>query len=878
MKSGDRSENPVVVALALATVAAVLVGAAAHAASRALANLAYPEVPLTLVAALVIFALPLLIARVLVVRRALRERVRFLLIPTDTFDPPDEAVLRFASALGRVRRPVWGKLDGPASAIRVELDQDTEGQLRYSIELPARARAVLRTAVAPYGEVELREMAPDEERRSAGEARSQTARLELSLAHASPEPLRDAGLDPDPLAGFARALSRARPEDGDDARVCIDLLPVTSARRRRRLLRQARRRDHRLGGLGRSNGSPADLLGLARSDRSGPAPPSELVSRRADQHALMDKLGSPESLFSIQVLVRASSSAPGIAKAQAQAILASFDTFAGDNHFRACGLRIPAVAFLGSDLPGRRQDFDRRVACGLFRPRRRRVVTASEIAGLLKPPSVKCAAPNVLRSGGAVPPAPARLPTFAGQPSLLPLGLVGSESGERMVGVPLADTFFFYCAGRSRFGKTELAMAQLIHLARAGHGCFFLDPHVDAIRKIKGYLTAEGLRDRVVEINLAGGDRQPGWNLFAVAGRPPERVREQVDAVVAAFASALGWTETNTRALNLTTQAAQALTDVARQLPPDLAPTIFQIPTLLGNDDWRAAVLPHVAPSTRQFFTDRFPRLPPEAITPVTNLIDRLRVAPALAALLGNPISTYDVRAAMDSGQIVLVSPGSGGARDRLAANLFVFDLFHAAKTRADLPPDERRVFYGWFDEVQTYDGPSGDLAALSEQTAKFGLRGLYFNQNPERLTAATLNAITTNRSHVLTTAVNAKAASLLGRELGGTLEPRLLTGLRRFEFVASVTLAGEVSTPFRVRTAPVEALFPEGPDEDGLPALDAAIDSTASRVPVAETLAALDDHDLRILDALAGSADDASPPPPDARQGEWAIDDEDEA
>lgn len=211
MKSGDRSENPVVVALALATVAAVLVGAAAHAASRALANLAYPEVPLTLVAALVIFALPLLIARVLVVRRALRERVRFLLIPTDTFDPPDEAVLRFASALGRVRRPVWGKLDGPASAIRVELDQDTEGQLRYSIELPARARAILRTAVAPYGEVELREMAPDEERRSAGEARSQTARLELSLAHASPEPLRDAGLDPDPLAGFARALSRARP-------------------------------------------------------------------------------------------------------------------------------------------------------------------------------------------------------------------------------------------------------------------------------------------------------------------------------------------------------------------------------------------------------------------------------------------------------------------------------------------------------------------------------------------------------------------------------------------------------------------------------------------------------------------------------------------
>jgi hypothetical protein len=681
------------------------------------------------------------------------------------------------------------------------------------------------------------------------------ARAELVLSRASTEPLRAAGLDPDPLAGFARALTGLCPDNGEEASVCVDLLPVTPGHRRRlrrRLLREARRRGQSAAAAGEAGDALVDLLSGRR--RGGPALPAELVARRAGQHALMDKLGSPEPMFAIQVLVRAASPVPGRAEAQVAALLAAFDAFAGDNHFRVVGLHIPGVAFLGSDLPGRRGSFDRRFASGLFRPARRRIVTASEIAGLLKPPTAKCPGANVLRSGGVVAPPPVGLPTFSGQASLLPLGRVTTEAGERMVGVPLADTFFSYCAGRSRFGKTETAIGQFLHLAHNGHGCFFLDPHEDALQKIKGYLTAEGLRERVVEINLADTARQPGWNLFAAAGRPAERMQEQVDAVVDAFASTLRWDETNTRALNLTTQAAQALTELARRLPPELAPTIFQIPTLLGDDDWRAAVLPFVGVPTRQFFQERFPRLPAEAITPVTNLIDRLRVAPAVAALLGSPTSSYDVRGAMDRGLIVLACPGSGSTRDRLLANFLVYDLLHAAKTRAELPPDQRRPFHFFFDEVQTYDGAgSGNLAALLEQTAKYGTRAYLFNQNPERLTPATLNAVTTNRSHLLTTALNAKAAALLAREWGGEPAPEVITRLSRYSFLASATLAGEVSAPFRLNGVSVRELIGE-PDEGDRSALDAAIDRTTRRQPTADTLAALDGHERRILEHLRQS------------------------
>lgn len=619
---------------------------------------------------------------------------------------------------------------------------------------------------------------------------------------------------------------------------------------RRRLLRRARR-DRPANEIG---GGLEELL-TARPRRSRQASAAELVERRSGQRALTSKLGLPEPLFTVQVLARVTSSVPGQAKAQLHGLLSAFDTFAGENHWRVSGVRVPGIVFLGSDLPGRRR-FDRRLDTGLFSPRRRRVVTASEVAGLLKPPTAKCPVAAVVRSSGVIPPPPPDLPTFTGQPELLPIGRVKTETVDRLVGVPLEDTFFSYMAGRSRWGKSETAIGQFLHLARSGHGCFFLDPHEDALNRMKAYLTAEGLRDRVVEINLASrAERQPGWNLFAVAGRSRAQAREQVDAVVDAFASTLRWDEHNTRALNLTTQAAQALIELARRLPAHLAPTIFQISTLLSDDDWRAAVLPVMAPSTRQFFTERFPRLADEAITPVTNLIDRLRVAPAAAALLGNPCSSYDVREAMDRGLIVLACPGSGSTRDRLLANFLVYDVLHAAKTRADLAPALRRRFYLYLDEVQTYDGAtSGNLAALFEETAKYGIRVSAFNQNPERLTQPTFNAVTTNRSHLTTTAVNSKAAALLARELGGAIAPEVIAHLERYTAITEVTLDGRIRQPFLVRGVPVEELFPDGFGPDDLPALEAAIDRRTARRAVDETLGELDTLDHRIVDHLRGS------------------------
>jgi hypothetical protein len=695
-------------------------------------------------------------------------------------------------------------------------------------------------------------------------------RAELVLARPSSEPLTLVGLAPDPQQLFANAFASIRP--GESASVVLDLLPATGAQRRRlrrRLLTEAQRSEQPA--RGSVLGTLLDGVGTGRQDQ--PSSLSEQIERRADARQLSVKLLEHDPLFELQVLLRIESESAERARGHLEALLSCFDAWCGQNWFKVAGFNLLGLKFWGADATAwSRRRFDHRFETGLFKPSARNLVTGREIGALLKPPSKHCQAPNVVRLGGTIPPPPPGLPTFKRQPSLLPLGLVSDrDGGRRLVGVPLADTFFVYMAGRARYGKTETAINQFIHLVRSGYGGLFLDPHEDALQRIKIHLTEQGLADRIIEINLAGAhrnQRQVSWNLFSMEGAGLNDVEKRVAAVVDSFASVLGWDERASRAMNLVTQSAQSLVELALRLPPELAPNIFTILSLLSNADWRADVLQFLSPVTREFWQQRFPRLQAEAITPVTNLVDRMRASRAIAALFGAAQSGYSIRGAMDEGRIVLACPGSGGLQqNRLVANLLVYDLLHAALTRAELPPDERRLFFAFVDEAQVCDGASnGNLAALLEQCAKFGVRLFLFNQDPERLTARTWSAIKTNRSHLLTTVVSAEAAVLLARQWGGDIHPATITRLPRFSYVASVTLDREISRPFLISGMPVSEMWGDCHHPERLEAVDRIINRNTGSLPVADLLANLETHDGRIRQHLLDSRSQEPAPQPD----EW--------
>jgi len=178
--------------------------------------------------------------------------------------------------------------------------------------------------------------------------------------------------------------------------------------------------------------------------------------------------------------------------------------------------------------------------------------------------------------------------------------------------------------------------------------------------------------------------------------------------------------------------------------------------------------------------------------------------------------------------------------------------VLHAARARASIAPERRRTFWIFCDELQTYDGPN--LPVLLEQSAKYGGRAFLFNQNPERLTDATWNAVTTNRSHLLSATVNAKAAAMIAREWGNQLQPNVITGLERFTYLASITHGPRTTKPFLVRGLTARDLHADHHHPDQLPDLQAAIEKTTPRQPIAQTLAEHADHEQNIHNAIETS------------------------
>ncbi|MCX4673654.1 ATP/GTP-binding protein [Streptomyces sp. NBC_01381] len=700
------------------------------------------------------------------------------------------------------------------------------------------------------------------------------ARAELVLARADHRPLGKPVLNPDPLEQLAAAFAEVRTESGEEADLAIDLLPVPGAkvaRRRRRLVARATRRGpsafgEQLEGSGRQGGGWAAVWGVLNGtavQSSSQGRPR--VPRQSDLTEGVGKFTPDAEVFALQVLVRCTARHPARARARLHQVMAALQALRGENRFVPAGPRV-GMWRPYSNAWWLRRGFDRKFVRGDFAPARRSWVTWQEVAGLLKPPTVHCTAQNVVRTGGVVAPAPAGLPTWTGQADVLPLGMVtGADGVRRMAGAYADEVLFGASFGKSGYGKTEQALVQFAARAYAGDGGWFLDPHRAAWQRIKPYLAHPALAGRVWEIDLSRSrdeELMTCWNLLSMEGRRPDEVQEVVGAVVGAIASAHSWGERATRARTILSNAVRTLAELSylmvQQGHPELQPTIFQISSLLEDEDWREQVLAHLPPSTAKYWRRSFPNVEPNALNTVTNVLYRMGNSRSLKAFLGSPRSGYDLRRAMATSAVVGVCPGGTGESDELICALLQFDLFREGMARAKIA-GQLPVCWAFVDELTAVDGAShGYVAKILEQLRKYNVRFMGMTQMAMRLSDTTRQALLQNQSWLSATGADYDEAAFLAKRMPG-LDSQTIQQTPRYHYIQSVDLRGERTTPFRVEGVAVSELFADYYNPDGLDALDAAIDATLSRRPIGEILADLEVLDEQITDHLATRSAPAS-------------------
>jgi hypothetical protein len=233
-----------------------------------------------------------------------------------------------------------------------------------------------------------------------GDPRPYEANAELTLSGPPYEPLARHDLATvDPLQSFAEIFAQLRDELKERATVCVDLraVPNSRAAKIRRFW------------LSRAPGSVSQ--GTLSEPETRTTPIGQVVSRRQDTSRLNDKLNPQEVLFEAQILIHIESMDPARPVYLIRSFLTSFQQWKGANeltvHGQLLGIAGHDLRFFGVDaFRWRRWWFKLRLTTGLFWPRAPALVTAWELAGILKPWTKNNSSTAPIRSAGIVPSRP----------------------------------------------------------------------------------------------------------------------------------------------------------------------------------------------------------------------------------------------------------------------------------------------------------------------------------------------------------------------------------------------------------------------------------------------------------------------------------------
>jgi len=373
------------------------------------------------------------------------------------------------------------------------------------------------------------------------------------------------------------------------------------------------------------------------------------------------------------------------------------------------------------------------------------------------------------------------------------LGRTNFRSTGRPFGVRLPDRrAHMYVVGKTGTGKSSLFEFMIRQDILAGRGLALFDPHGDLAERVVAWTPAERKAD-VLYINVPD-PRQP-FAFNPLRNVPVLRRSVAANGIVEAmkkiFAESWG-----PRLEYIFRSALLLLLD-----QPEA--TIADVPRLFHEPEYRRAVAARATnPHVRRFWTTEFENYPgrfrTEAISPIENKLGSFLVDPFVARILTSGKNSFEPRAAMDSGKVVVVNLAKGKigeAPAMLFGSLLVSAFGLAGLARGDTAELARRDFFLYLDEFQTFTTLA--LAGMLAELRKYGVGLVLGNQFLEQVAPEVKSAVLGNVGTLVVFRVGAEDAAKLAKELGPDIEPADLTFLSNRDFWVRLLVSGEAADAF---------------------------------------------------------------------------------
>lgn len=372
-------------------------------------------------------------------------------------------------------------------------------------------------------------------------------------------------------------------------------------------------------------------------------------------------------------------------------------------------------------------------------------------------------------------------------------GVSNFHGSKKRIGIGQADRLsHMYIVGKTGVGKSTLLEILLRQDIVAGRGFALIDPHGDLAERVWAW-APHALRDRITYLNAPDPTQPFGYNPLRRVR--PDRIPLAAAGILETFRKQ--WPQAwGVRMEHVLRNALYALLERDDASLPDIL-------RLFSDKKFRKAVARKIEnPVVKEFWTTEFEnypaRLRAEAVAPIQNKLGALLADPTLFRVLVAPASEVRFRSLMDEGRGLIVNLSKGELGEdacTILGGLIITTLGLAAFSRANIAPGQRRPFFVYADEFQSFTTLS--LVNMMSELRKYGAGLIIAHQHLNQLDADVRSAVFGNVGTLIAFRVGAEDASFLARELQPQFEALDLRSLPNRNVYVRLMILGSPSRPF---------------------------------------------------------------------------------
>lgn len=356
--------------------------------------------------------------------------------------------------------------------------------------------------------------------------------------------------------------------------------------------------------------------------------------------------------------------------------------------------------------------------------------------------------------------------------------------------------FHVYLIGKTGTGKSTLLETLALQDILAGRGCAVIDPHGDLASRLARSLPESRKRDSIF-LDAPSPIQPFGYN-------PLRRVRpDKIPLAASGLMEAWKklWTDAwGVRMEHVLRNALYALLETEGATLPD----ILRLLTDIGYRQEVASSLRNE--QVKEFWLSEFPKYNPryrqETIAPIQNKVGAFLADPRLYRILVNPEIDLSFRKIMDEGKVLLVNLSKGELGEdsaTLLGSLLVTTLSLAAFSRAETPEKERKPFFIYIDEFQSFTTLS--VANMISELRKYGVGLILANQHLHQLEPEVRSAVLGNAGTIITFRLGPEDAHFMGKEFKPVFDEYDLMNLPNHDIYLRLMIDGYPSNPFSATT-----------------------------------------------------------------------------